>query len=220
MTGPDQEEQRSSDVTDRPASDAAPTAAGDAGEPDRQRSSDHAPPNPDRGGGLTLRRSALIVLVLAIIAAIAFAYIRGGLTYPLQPPPGTVAAGARASATAPTDASGPGVPEATASQPAASALPATSLAPLPSPSVAPAPTDTPRPTPSPQATPRSDRYDVLRPCGDAPRCWIYIVRSGDNLVSIAHWFGVSLDTVHAMNPWTLTVGLRAGQDLRLPPPTR
>jgi hypothetical protein len=95
-----------------------------------------------------------------------------------------------------------------------------SLAPLPSPSVTPTPTDTPRPTLSPRATPRSDRYDVLRPCGDAPRCWVYTVRSGDNLASIAHWFGIPLDTVHAMNPWTLTTGLRAGQELRLPPPTR
>jgi len=204
-------------VTDGPASDAAPTAAGAAGEPDHARRSEPKPPNSEGGSGLTLRRSALIVLVLAIIAAIAFAYVRGGLTYPLQPPPGPVAAGARASATALTEPSAS--PEPSASGPAPSAAPSMSSAPLPSPSVA-TPTETPRPTKSPQATPRSDRYDLLRPCGDAPRCWIYTVRSGDNLASIAHWFGVPLDTVHAMNPWTLTTGLRAGQDLRLPPPTR
>ena len=181
-------------MTDGPASDAAPTAAGAAGEPDHARSTEPKPPNPDGGSGLTLRRSALIVLVLAIIAALAFAYLRGGLTYPLQPPPGPVAAGARASATAPTEPSAS--PEPTASGPARSAAPALCPAPHPSPSRA-APTATPRPTESPRATPRSDRYDVLRPCGDAPRCWIYTVRSGDNLASIAHWFGVPLDTVHA-----------------------
>ena len=207
-------------MTDRPASDAAPTAPGVAGEPDRHRPSDRAPSNPEGGSGVTLRRSALIVLVLAIMGALVFAWVRGGLTYPLQPPPGPVAVGARASATARTEPSAATQPVPSASEPGTSAEPPASPAPLPSPTVAPVPTDTPRPTPTPQATPRSDRYDVLRPCGDAPRCWIYAVRSGDNLVSIAHWFGVPLDTVHAMNPWTLTTGLRAGRDLRLPPPTR
>jgi LysM repeat protein len=61
---------------------------------------------------------------------------------------------------------------------------------------------------------------VLAPCPAAPDCWIYTVRSGDNLVSIAHWFGVPLDTVYEMNPWARTSGLRPGQELRLPPPTR
>ena len=220
MTGPDQEEQRSSDVTDGPATDAAPTAAGVAVEPDHRHSIDLVPANPDGGSGLTLRRSALIVLVLAIVGAIGFAYVRGGLTYPLQPPPGAVAAGARASATARTESSALVPRESTASEPGPSSEPPASLAPLPSASLAPEPTAASSPTASPQATPRSDRYAVLRPCGDAPRCWIYSVRSGDNLFSIAHWFGVRLDTIQSMNPWTAAIGLRAGEDLRLPPPTR
>ena len=58
------------------------------------------------------------------------------------------------------------------------------------------------------------------PCPETPRCWIYRVRAGDNLYSIANCFGVSLDSIYARNPWARTQGLRAGQELRLPPPTR
>jgi LysM repeat protein len=68
--------------------------------------------------------------------------------------------------------------------------------------------------------PKSDRYAVLRPCPSTPNCWIYTVRSGDNLFSIANWFGIPVATVKAWNPWTRTSGLRAGQQLKLPPPTR
>jgi LysM repeat protein len=46
------------------------------------------------------------------------------------------------------------------------------------------------------------------------------VRSGDNLASIAHYFGVSLDSIYALNPWARTTGLRAGQHLRITTPTR
>jgi hypothetical protein len=38
--------------------------------------------------------------------------------------------------------------------------------------------------------------------------------------SIAHYFGVSQDSIYARNPWLRNTGLRAGQQLRLPPPTR
>ena len=47
-----------------------------------------------------------------------------------------------------------------------------------------------------------------------------IVVGGDNLFSIANYFGVSLEAVYDRNPWTRTSSLRAGQELRLPPPTR
>jgi spore germination protein YaaH len=61
---------------------------------------------------------------------------------------------------------------------------------------------------------------LLEPCGDEPDCWIYTVREGDNLVSIARYFGVPFDVVTERNPWTETTPLVAGQELRLPPPTR
>jgi LysM repeat protein len=38
--------------------------------------------------------------------------------------------------------------------------------------------------------------------------------------SIARYFGVSQDSIYSRNPWLRNTGLRAGQELRLPPPTR
>ncbi len=45
------------------------------------------------------------------------------------------------------------------------------------------------------------------------------MRAGDNLYSIANYFGVSQDSIYDRNPFVRN-GLRPGQDLRLPPPTR
>ncbi|HVL54545.1 MAG TPA: LysM domain-containing protein, partial [Vitreimonas sp.] len=61
---------------------------------------------------------------------------------------------------------------------------------------------------------------LLTPCSNAPDCWIYTIRSGDNLFSIANYFGHSLETVYRLNPWAQSTPLRSGQQLILPPPTR
>jgi LysM repeat protein len=61
---------------------------------------------------------------------------------------------------------------------------------------------------------------LLEPCPDKPDCWIYTIRSGDNIYSIARYFGVPEATVRELNPWLATTPLRAGQQLILPPPTR
>ena len=68
--------------------------------------------------------------------------------------------------------------------------------------------------------PTSGRYKLLKPCPDKANCWIYTIRSGDNLFSIAKYFGVSLKKVKALNTWTETKRLKAGQKLILPNPTR
>jgi LysM repeat protein len=60
----------------------------------------------------------------------------------------------------------------------------------------------------------------LTKCPDAPDCWIYVVRAGDNLFSIARYFGVSLNVVERRNPWAESTPLVAGQKLLLPTPTR
>ena len=60
---------------------------------------------------------------------------------------------------------------------------------------------------------------MLTSCPNTPNCYVYVVRSGDNLFSIANYFGVSLNTVKAWNPWTQN-GLVVGRGLRIPPPTR
>ena len=50
---------------------------------------------------------------------------------------------------------------------------------------------------------------------------MYVVRPGDNLFSIATFFGVGLDRVRAMNRWIpATSVIRAGDRLRIPTPTR
>ena len=169
---------------------------------------------------------SLVVLVMAASASVAFVMARGGLelaaAIPTEPP----VASATAVAVAPVTP----VPTAILT-PVPTAIPTAIPTPVPTPSPTasptPAPTPSPSPTPRPTAKPTTQpttgtasRYAVLRACPDAPRCWIYRVRAGDNLYSIAHWFGVSIDSIYARNPWARTQGLRAGQELRLPPPTR
>jgi hypothetical protein len=166
----------------------------------------------------TARAAALIALVFAITMSAGYAIANGGISFGTK-------------STAPPLASAPAVAEASPSiAPAASSAPTPSptagasptatptVAPTPTPTAAPTPTPTARPKPSP--TPRSDRFKLLTACAGTARCWVYRVRSGDNLFSIAHYFGVSVDSIYARNPWLRGTGLRAGQQLRMPPPTR
>ena len=68
---------------------------------------------------------------------------------------------------------------------------------------------------------RGIQHALLVKCPGTPNCWIYTVRSGDNFRSIVNWFGVAYDTVLRMNP---QIGnpttIRAGDRIRMPPPTR
>jgi hypothetical protein len=159
---------------------------------------------------------SLVILVMAASVSLAFVLARGGLELAAAVPTASPAPSATAVAVAPV------VTIAPSPTPVRSASPSPSPAPTPSPSPTPTPSPTATPTAKPTAKPAatSDRYALLRPCPDAPDCWIYRVRAGDNLYSIAHYFGISLDSIYARNPWTRTQGLRAGQELRLPPPTR
>ena len=152
---------------------------------------------------------SLVILVMTISASAAFVMARGGLVLS-----GDVAS---PSAVAVVSASpSVGASPSVAPSPSSSASPSPSLTPVPTPSASPSVTAAPTPAP----TPTSDRYKLLKPCPNTPKCWIYTVRSGDNVYSIAHYFGVSTDSVYARNPWLKKTGLRAGQQLRLPPPTR
>jgi hypothetical protein len=161
---------------------------------------------------------SLVVLVLALSASVGFVLARGGA---LDIGPAAVIGTPSPSALA---VASPSVAVASAPVVAPTATPssAPSLGPTPSPSPSSTPTAAPAPTapPTPRGTPRSDRYELLRACPGTPNCWVYRVRSGDNLFSIARYFGVSQESIYARNPWLRDRGLRAGQELRIPPPTR
>jgi len=130
-------------------------------------------------------------------------------------------------ATPPTAARATQVPAVT---PSVTPAPATAPPPTPAPTLPPRrrrpsrprpPSRHAAPTPAGSGTGTASRYTLLEPCPDAPRCWIYTVRSGDKLVSIVNWFGVPYDTVIAMNPG---IGdrttIQPGDRIRMPPPTR
>jgi hypothetical protein len=172
-----------------------------------------------RPGPTPATLSALVALVLAFSASVAFVLAKGGLTLQAAALPSATAVAL--AIPSPTPAT-PAPPPSPSASPLVSASP--TIAPSSSPVATPTPTVAPTPTPTPVATattrPTSNRFALLRACPNKPRCWIYTVRSGDNLFSIAHYFGVPLDTVRRLNPWTRTQALRAGKQLILPPPTR
>jgi LysM repeat protein len=159
--------------------------------------------------------AATLVLAGALVVSVGFLVTRGGFRLPSVTPSPTSAA----LTTAEPSESPPPTPSATVSvEPSGSVAPTATTNPTPTPS--PTPERTRKPERTPRPTQRSDRYDLLEPCPDRPRCWIYTVRSGDNLYSIANYFGVALESIYELNPWTRNQGLRAGQELILPPPTR
>jgi LysM repeat protein len=159
--------------------------------------------------------ASLVVLVIAITASVGFVLARGGA---LSIGPGASPGGSQPVAVvSPSPASiGPSISPSLVAEATRTPDPTPSPTPTPTPS----PSPTPRPTATPRPTPSSDRYQLLSACPNTSRCWIYTVRRGDNLFSIAHYFGVSTDAVYSRNPWLRNSGLRAGQQLRLPPPTR
>lgn len=164
---------------------------------------------------------ALVAFAAAFVLSVAFVVANGGLVLTAAATRSPGAAGVAASASPAPTASVTIVPTV---EPTAAPTAEPTLTPTPSATASPTPLPTPGPSPSagPTATPRptSARYALLKACPDKPDCWIYVVRSGDNLYSIANYFGVRLQTVQTLNPWTSSTRLRAGQQLRLPPPTR
>ena len=173
--------------------------------------------------------AALIILALSFGASVAFGLANGGLALPSKAAVVTQAPSASSVAVGPSvrpslEVTASPSPAPTASltpSPSASAAASPSSSPSASPSTAPTPSASAvasGPTPSPSAV--SARTKLLTPCPNKPDCWIYTVRSGDNLFSIAKYFGVPLSTVRRLNPWTKTESLRAGKKLILPNPTR
>jgi len=175
--------------------------------------------SPARRTATVPRATLAALLVLVLSAGISFGFVlqRGGIDLPAAattPSPSAVAI-----VTTPT-------PEATPSETPAvtpSALPSPSPSPSPTPEPTLAPTPGPTATPSAKPTPKptSGRYALLKPCPDRSNCYIYTVRSGDNLYSIARFFGIKLSTILAWNPkYANGARLRAGDQIRMPPPPR
>ncbi|MDX6573561.1 MAG: LysM domain [Gaiellales bacterium] len=162
-----------------------------------------------------------LVLAAALAASFAFLVVRGGFDLPIGTPGPSELAVATTASPAATTSPAPTLAPSTSPSPTPSPSPSPSAAPSPSATVAPTatPAATARPTARPTPAPTSDRYALLTRCPGTPDCWIYTIRSGDNLQSIANWFGVSYDRVRAMNPG-LAVPIHAGERLRIPTPTR
>jgi hypothetical protein len=164
---------------------------------------------------------ALVVLAIAFLVSLSFVVTNDGLRLDAAgpTPPGTGAVLGDIQTAPPTSApTASPTPEPTPS-PSPTASPSPTGTASPTSTATTSPTPAPTLTPAPTPKPSSARYALLTPCPDAPRCFIYRIRAGDNLYSIANYFGVSFSTLQAMNPWTKT-GLQIGRALRMPPPTR
>jgi hypothetical protein len=181
-----------------------------------------AEPTPEVRSGIELTPAiagALLVLAASFALSVGFVVANGGMTLPggAGPSPqaalGSAAPGPSLSPAA-TSMAGSEVPsiEPSALPTAEASVQAETSVPTAGPTATPSEASSPSPT--------SDRYALLTPCPDASDCWIYVTRSGDNLVSIAGYFGVPLADVYQRNPWAETEQLVAGREMRLPPPTR
>ena len=170
--------------------------------------------------------ASLVILVAAFTVSVGFVMANGSMELAAidLPSPASSPSAVAAATDAPTaepsaiaSVEPSATPEPTA-EPTPTPTPEPTATPTPEPTASPTPSPTPSPTAS--ATPASDRYALLTPCPGVDDCWIYTIRAGDNLFSIANYFGHSMTTVYRLNPWAETQGIRSGMDLRLPPPTR
>ena len=179
------------------------------------------------------RAIAVSLAVLAVSAGVSFGFVvqRGGIDLPpsARSSAAAVVASARPSPVVTPAATGPAGTSTPAPTPEvidpSSLAPATERPSQPSsaaPSASSEPTTAPSSSVAPSAStgPSASRLAVLKPCTGQTGCYVYTIRSGDNLFSIAHWFGVPLATVNRMNPTLRATGIHAGMQIKIPTPTR
>lgn len=111
--------------------------------------------------------------------------------------------------------------------PSPTPTPSPTLAPTPTPTAEPTPTASPTPAPTPSPTPAPtptpagspDPFAGLPLCPGEEPCYVYTVRSDDNLSGIAERFGTTLDAILAINPEiTDPRTIRVGQKIKIPFP--
>lgn len=155
---------------------------------------------------------SVLVLVASAAGAVTFVAATGGLQLPAVAPSTVAPASA-----SPRVSAAPTSGQTTAS----SAAPATAATPSPTAISGPTPVPTVVATSGPTPGATSNRYALLTPCPSKPNCYLYTVKVGDNLRSIANYFGVSYETVLQLNPAiTDPSTIQPGDVLTLPPPTR
>lgn len=185
---------------------------------------------------LSLVGAGLVVLAVLVVLSAAFGlppFASGTIPTPIIVPV-THAPSATASSAAPKASS-----SATATivmSPSTSAKPTQTLVPTPKPSPTPTPKPSPTNTPTPAAPTwppgaTASRMNLVVPCTDQAGCYVYTVRGAgpppggngssvaDTLPNIATYFGVDLNQVKTLNPWSSS-GIKAGDKLKIPPPTR
>jgi hypothetical protein len=174
-----------------------------------------------------------VVLALSAGISVGFVIQRGGIDLPSTPPRSGAAAIASSSpapttrtSARPAASSAPtaGAPSAAVPTPGITAPPTESPTVVPTPSTT--PSDGPSASASPSATPTASggpsasRLAVLKRCPGRTGCYVYTIRAGDNVFSIAHWFGVAQDTVYSWNPTLKRTGIHPGMQIKIPTPTR
>ncbi|MBI2764207.1 MAG: LysM peptidoglycan-binding domain-containing protein [Chloroflexi bacterium] len=150
---------------------------------------------------------SLVLLVASAAAAVTFVTASGGLQLSGAIPTQSMSPGA-----APLESPTPSTPDST---------PAPTTVAQPTLGVTSSPASTPTPTLTPTPAQTSDRYALLTPCPSKPSCYLYTVQPGNNLRSIANFFGTPFATVLDLNPQiTDPSTIHAGDVIVLPPPSR